>query len=180
MKREAKPMTAGEALATTAAMCSRGEQCESDLRALMKRRGVGDADADAVIVQLREQGFIDDERYVRAFVHDRMAYNGWGVRKVKQQLRLKHFDSELIDRVLDEAVDRQNYRMALADLLRRRYRETAGREPRRRREAAIRTAMSRGYEPDIVFELANELFDGSEDDYDACDDEFVDDNTAMD
>lgn len=178
MKREAKPMTADEALATYSALCSRSEQCEADLRAAMRRRGVDGGDADTVIARLREQGFIDDARYVLAFVHDKIAYNGWGTRKVRQQLRLKHFDDSLIDDAVADVLDDQSYRLTLASLMLRRYRETAGREPLRRREAAIRTALSRGYEPDMVFELADELFDDIEGEDDGYGDSG--DDTAMD
>lgn len=180
MKRVGKPMTADEALTAMAALCSRGEQCEADLRKAMRRHGLNDADADTVIARLRQERFIDDERYVRAFVHDRIAYNGWGVRKVRQQLRLKHFDTAFVDDIINDALDRQAYRLSLTALLQRRWRETDGRDTRRRREAVIRTAMSRGYEPGLIFELVNELFGNTGDDSEDCDYEFAGDDTAMD
>ena len=69
-------MTPENALHRTAALCSRSEQCEADLRLKLTAWGIGCDDADAIIARLKTGNFLCDNRYAHAFVRDKFRFGG--------------------------------------------------------------------------------------------------------
>ena len=93
-------------------MCARCEQCASDLREKLWRWGVrGDA-ADKIIEKLELEGFLNEERYARAYARDKVRFCGWGKRKVAAMLASKRIRSAAIRDALD-AVEPAFYAEAL-------------------------------------------------------------------
>ena len=72
-----------------AALCARGEHCQHDMLEKMRQWGVDEQEQASVMQRLVKERYVDDERYTRAFVHDKMTYNQWGRRKIEQALWLK-------------------------------------------------------------------------------------------
>ena len=89
MKRD---VTKDEALRRAAAYCSRSEHCTGEVRAKLMQWGLAAGDADSVVADLAAQGFVDDRRYARAFVHDKSRLTGWGRTKIAFHLRAKMID----------------------------------------------------------------------------------------
>ncbi len=165
----ARKITVDQALSRLAARCSTSECCEHDLRVSMSRWGMADDEADVVVSRLRGDGFIDDERYVGAFVNDKVRLDGWGRIKISHALRLKGFADNVIDNAL-ATIDNADYERTLRVLLAHRAREVHGREPRLKRAALLRAGASRGYEVSLVSRFVNELLNdnGDCDDVDCC------------
>ena len=103
-----KEMTAQEAYLQLAALCAQAEHCEQEMRDKMKRWEIDESVQNQVIGRLTKERYIDNERYARAFVKDKIRYNKWGRRKVQQALWLKRIDEEIQQRVLDE-IDEQEH-----------------------------------------------------------------------
>lgn len=132
-----------------AALCAGSEQAPADIRDKLAKWGLTAVEARQVLDQLISQGFIDEARYARAFVNDRFNFNGWGRVKIAHQLRLKGISGELIGEAVN-AIDEENYRQRLIELLRAKWRTVKGREPRAAWAAMMRFAASRGFEADIA------------------------------
>lgn len=151
-----KPMPASKALLQLSALCAASEQCEADLRTKMRRWMVSEPDADSVISQLRDQHFISDERYARAFVHDKFAFNGWGPRKIAFQLAQKGIGKATIQAVLAET-PAEAWAQKLEELLRAKAREVANRPPQLARAALLRFAASRGFDADVTYRTLDQI-----------------------
>ena len=72
------------------------------MRDKMRRWGLDEAAQDKVVERLTKERYIDEERYARAFVKDKIRYNKWGRRKVEQALWMKHISDDIQQQVLDE------------------------------------------------------------------------------
>lgn len=149
-------MTPENALHRTAALCSRSEQCEADLRLKLTAWGIGCDDADAIIARLKTGNFLCDNRYAHAFVRDKFRFGGWGRIKIAYALRMKHIAADVIDEALCEIAE-EDYHSTLLYALRAKLRSVAGREPVHRRAALFRFAASRGFEPDVISQAINEI-----------------------
>ena len=66
--------------------CSGAEHCCTEVRAMLERRNVESADIDRVINHLVKEGYIDEARYARALVHDKVRFAKWGRKKIAQAL----------------------------------------------------------------------------------------------
>lgn len=139
-----------------AALCSRSEQAPSDIREKLLKWGLNPEEANRVLEQLVSQGFIDEQRYARAFVNDRFAFNGWGRVKIAHQLRLKGIPNEIISEAIN-LIDEEKYRERLIELLRVKWRAVSDREPRAAWAAMMRFAASRGFEPGIAGECVKQV-----------------------
>lgn len=148
-----------KALSRVAALCSRSEQCESDIRDRLTRWEVDAHEADAIIKRLRQEHYIDDERYARAFVHDKFLYNGWGPVKLTAMLRQKQLPHEAITQALEQ-FSTDDYHNTLQRLLAGKLRDVASREPRLARAALLRFAAGRGFPAQMCYDAVNDLLDG--------------------
>ena len=93
MKQE---MTEQEAYLQLAALCARAEHCQQEMRDKMRRWGLDEQVQERVVARLVKERFVDDERYARAFVKDKVHYNKWGRRKVQQGLWMKRMNQKLV------------------------------------------------------------------------------------
>jgi len=151
MNSPRQPLTEQQALNRAAALCARSEQSPGDIHDKLTKWGLTAQEAARVMAQLYSQGFINEERYARAFVRDRFAFNGWGKIKIAHQLRLKGIPAQVIDEALT-AIDDTAYRSKLTQLLLAKWRTVQGREPRAAWAAMMRFAASRGFEAAIASE----------------------------
>jgi regulatory protein len=151
-----KPLTKPQAMNRVAALCARSEQAPGDIRDKLTKWGLSRADADEILQQLTEQGFIDEERYAKAFVNDRFTFNGWGRIKIAHQLRQKGIKTEIIEEAIT-AIDDDRYRERLTELLRAKWRSVKDREPRAAWAAMMRFAASRGFETAISSECVRQV-----------------------
>lgn len=163
-----KPLTEQQALMKLSALCSQAEHCSGEMTDKMTRWGI-DADAqERILKRLREEKFVDDERYCRFFVRDKLRYNGWGRRKIEQALWAKHIDKEIYGSVLD-AVPADDYTAILLPLLRQKSKTVSGQNAYERKAKLVRFAMGRGFTFDVINSCMEQLGLSDGDTYDVED-----------
>jgi regulatory protein len=144
-----KEMTEQEAYLQLAALCAQAEHCQQEMRDRLKRWGV-DADAqNRIVARLVKERYIDDERYARAFVKDKIRYNKWGRRKVQQGLWQKHIDTEIQERVLND-IDDGEYLAVLKPLLKQKTKSIRAENDYERNQKLVRFALGRGFTFDLI------------------------------
>lgn len=134
---------------TLAALCAQAEHCQWEMLEKMRRWELPEAEQARVMQQLVSERYVDDERYARAFVKDKVRYNKWGRRKVEQALWQKHIDEDIRQRVLDE-VDADEYLSVLRPLLQQKRRSTKAASDYEMNQKLVRFALSRGFTFDII------------------------------
>ena len=149
-----KEMTEQEAYLQLAALCAQAEHCQQEMRDKMRRWGLNDTMQDRIIARLIKEHYIDDERYARAFVKDKIRYNKWGRRKVQQALWLKHIDSDIQQRVLDE-IDEKEYLDVLRPLLKQKRKSVKAESDYELNQKLVRFALGRGFSFDIIRQCLN-------------------------
>ena len=141
--------TENDAYLTLAALCAQAEHCQHEMLEKMRRWELS-AEAQArVMERLVKERYVDDERYARAFVKDKVRYNKWGRRKVEQALWQKHIDEDIRQRALDE-VDDEEYLTVLRPLLQQKRKSTKAQSDYELNQKLVRFALSRGFTFDII------------------------------
>jgi regulatory protein len=115
----------------------------------MRQWGVEPEAQARVMERLVRERYVDDERFCRAFVRDKIEYNHWGRRKVEQALWLKHIDEDTARRTLDE-VDPQTYIDILRPMLKQKQRSVTGKSDYERYMKLLKWAVGRGFTTDII------------------------------
>ena len=146
-------MDKNQALSKAMAYCARQEHAEGEVRGKLRSWGLTENDTDQIISKLIQEKCLDNERYARAFVRDKLTLNGWGRIKIRYMLHGKGVESRIIDKALDE-IDEEHYLGILKDLLEKKARTLKNEEnPLIVRQKLINFAMGRGFEPDRVVPL---------------------------
>lgn len=105
--------------------CAAEERCESGVREKLVAWGVSMEDVDGIVATLRQEGFVDDVRYARAYCDSKVLRQRWGRQKVVYQLRLKRLSREAIEEGLS-AVDKDEYMKMLEETAIRKLEELSG------------------------------------------------------
>ena len=142
-------MTEQEAYLQLAALCAQAEHCQQEMRDKMRRWELDETVQNRVINRLVKERYIDDERYARAFVKDKIRYNKWGRRKVQQALWQKHIDTDIQQRVLDE-IDEKEYLDVLRPLLKQKRKSIKAESDYELNQKLVRFALGRGFGFDII------------------------------
>ena len=149
-----KEMNEQEAYLQLAALCAQAEHCEQEMRDKMKRWELDETVQNRVIDRLTEERYIDNERYARAFVKDKIRYNKWGRRKVQQALWMKRIDTDIQQQVLDE-IDEKEYLDVLRPLLKQKRKSIKAENDYELNQKLVRFALSRGFTFDIIRQCLN-------------------------
>ena len=149
-----------DAYLTLAALCAQAEHCQWEMLEKMRRWELPEEEQARVMQRLVSERYVDDERYARAFVKDKVRYNKWGRRKVEQALWLKHIDDDIRQRVLDE-VDDSEYLAVLKPLLQQKRRSTKAANDYELNQKLVRFAVSRGF----TFDIIRQCLDINEEDF---------------
>ena len=144
-----KEMTEQEAYLQLAALCAQAEHCQQEMRDKMKRWEIDETVQNRIIARLVKERYIDDERYARAFVKDKIRYNKWGRRKVQQALWQKRIDDDIQRRVLDE-IEEKEYLDVLRPLLKQKRKTIKAQSDYELNHKLMRFALSRGFTFDII------------------------------
>ena len=153
-------MTEQEAYLQLAALCAQAEHCQQEMRDKMRRWGLDETVQNRIIDRLIKERYVDDERYARAFVKDKIRYNKWGRRKVQQALWMKRIDADIQQRVLDE-IDEKEYLDVLRPLLKQKRKSIKAESDYELNQKLLRFALSRGFGFDII----RQCLDVGEEDY---------------
>ena len=141
--------TEQDAYQTLAALCAQGEHCQWEMLEKMRRWELDEAAQARVMQRLVKERYVDDERYARAFVKDKVRYNKWGRRKVEQALWQKHISEDIRQRVLDEVED-EEYLAVLRPLLKQKRRSIKAQSDYEMNQKLMRFALGRGFTFDLI------------------------------
>ena len=149
-----KELTPGEALNKAAAYCTLCERCVSEVTAKLTAWGVPHCGQQKIIERLQQEGFIDEARYCRAFVNDKVRFNRWGRIKIRAALGEKRLPRELVNEAI-ENIDEEQYMAALAEVIASKRKELKGKDDYAAQQKILRYAASRGFEPSLIIKAIN-------------------------
>ena len=121
--------------------CAWQERCENDVRRKLTSFRLSDSQEEAIVAHLRENQFLDEERYVEMFVRGKV-HAGWGKQKIVAALRAKHIPAELVSRCC-AAIPEEDYDEKLRGAIekwRRTHPDEAPNSPK-----LVRHLLTKGY-----------------------------------
>ena len=133
------------------AYCASAEHCSYEVSNKLQQWGANTEAIASIIAHLKSQRYIDDERYCRAFAHDKLLYQGWGRLKIQAALYAKHIATSYINQALD-TIDPTEYLNTLKRIIATKKRAIKSNDPMAR-EKLIRFCLQRGFTYDEILPL---------------------------
>ena len=151
-------LTYEQALQRAASLCSGSEHCISDIMDKLCRWGVPKQDCEKVIDVLIDGKYIDERRYARAYVNDKVRFSHWGRLKIRAMLRMHHISDTDINEALED-IDIQQYMEVLADVIAAKRRSINDDGSYVSRAKIIRFALQRGFEMHEIVKFVSDYED---------------------
>ena len=161
MLQKKKPITEQEALQKLSALCARAEHSSGEMLEKMRRWQLSEDARERVLYRLIDEKFVDDERFARLFVREKIRFDRWGRRKIEQALYQKGVASDISRRVLDE-VDDEAYVAELKKLIAAKRRSVQAESDYEMRAKLTKYALGRGFGYNVIRQCidgADELLD---------------------
>ena len=142
-------------------MCARAEHCTHELREKLWQWQIRGAEADEIIEALKKLRYVDDRRFVKAFINDKVRFARWGRRKILQALYLKRVDRDIVADEM-ENIDVEIYESNLVDLMGAKARSIDEPCTFEGRTKLFRFGISRGFEPELVARVIKARYVGEQ------------------
>lgn len=155
-KRE---ITADKALEKLQTLCSRAEKSSADAVRLMHRWGVEKQHIDGVVQKLKDDRYIDDRRFIEAYVRDKSKFSSWGARKIVDMLIMRGLDGELVREIVSKNVSNDDLKVKLETLLKKKYLEVIRKEDNQYKikNKLYSYAVSKGYSFDDISSVIDHI-----------------------
>lgn len=153
-----RELVANEAYQKMARLCSRSEQCSADIRRKIIAFELVDEIVDEIVEKLKEEKYLNDERFIKAYISDKFKFNKWGKIKMRYYLKMKGLPDDLIQNGLDE-IDEKKYKEVLIKTLKDKAKSVKKKNKFEKMGQVIRFAQNRGYEPEMIHRYLNQALD---------------------
>jgi len=135
--------------------CAYQERSQQEVRDKLYSWGLHRNDVEEIITNLISAGFLKEERFASAFAGGKFRVKQWGRTKIKMALQAKKVSEPLIKKALKE-IDESDYRRTLKKVIADREKKTREENPLKRKHSIARYAISRGFEPELVWQVIGE------------------------
>jgi len=152
-----------DALSYAASFCAASERCTQDVLDKIERFDLSNEEKKTLIDSLKRNGFLNEPRFIRAFINDKFRFNKWGRIKLRQTLRQKGINESAIDQELD-ILDESLYAETLMQLLKQKLSGLKTGRPFERKGKLYRFALGRGFEPAQITACLKRLNIGGDED----------------
>ena len=155
-KNPAKPLTPDQVLDKMAKYCAYQERCVKDVRDKLKTFEIPEEEKDKILAFLLDNRFVDDERFVKAFVRGKINQSGWGINKIRFHLVQKGIAKDIIDETLGQT-DEEGYRQRLIDILKTKSKTVKAETDFEKKRKLAAFAIQKGFEASLVWEILKDF-----------------------
>jgi regulatory protein len=156
MKKE-KDYTLEEALVKLSSYCAYQERAEMEVWEKMSEYTLSQISKECVIDLLKEEGFLNESRFVRAYAGGKFRTKKWGKLKIRKGLKQKKISDKLIEIALRQ-IDIDEYYTTLRELLEKKITTLSELlSPFEIKKKLFNYATSKGYEMSLVLEVSEEI-----------------------
>ncbi|MEN9918783.1 MAG: hypothetical protein RL662_1219 [Bacteroidota bacterium] len=141
--------TEAQALAKVAGYCSKAERAEFDVRKKLLTMEMDGEVIDRIISRLKSEKFLDDERYCRSFIKDKIRFNRWGEVKIRFELRKKKIGKATVNRCFAD-IETDDVEEQLCQLLLNKAKTVKAASDYEKQTKLFRFALGRGYTVDQI------------------------------
>lgn len=152
-----KKLTPAEAKGKIQRYCAYQERSHQEVRNKLFEYGLYSNDVDQLLSDLITDGFLNEERYAKAFVGGKFRMKKWGRIKIVNALEAHGLSQNCIKIGLKE-IDPGDYISTLDSLLEKKGNEIDEENIYAKRDKISKYAIQKGYEPELVWKSLKEIF----------------------
>ncbi|MBT1698569.1 RecX family transcriptional regulator [Fulvivirgaceae bacterium PWU4] len=136
--------------------CAYQERSHREVRNKLFEYGLSRSDVDELIVDLITDGFLNEERYAKAFAGGKFRMKKWGRLKIINALEAQGLSANCIQSGLRE-IDAEDYERTLTEFLEKKISAVDDDNIYSKRDRLSKAAILKGYEPELVWKILREI-----------------------
>ncbi|MEM6633342.1 MAG: regulatory protein RecX [Bacteroidota bacterium] len=99
------------------AYCAYQERCKHEVRQKLRDLEVQEEEISEWLTHLEQENFLDEDRFARTYARGKFVYKRWGKLRIRQELRRKQVNEQLIQSAIRTEITDEAYRNTLDKLL---------------------------------------------------------------
>lgn len=135
--------------------CAYQERTQQEVRNKLYSYGLAGDVVEDLLAELITEGFVNEERYTKAFCRGKFINNKWGRIKITLELRQKKISEYCIRTGLQE-IEEEDYLKLLKNLTDQKWKSLEGEDAYVRKHKTARYAIGKGFEPELVWQAIGE------------------------
>ncbi|MBX2965002.1 MAG: RecX family transcriptional regulator [Cyclobacteriaceae bacterium] len=139
--------------------CAYQERSHQEVKNKLYTFGLYSSEVNQLLSDLITEGFLNEERYAKAYAGGKFRMKKWGRLKIIRELEAKGLTTTCIKIGLRE-IDTADYANTLKQLIIKKAAETTAENLFEKRNKVARYGIQKGYEPELVWQEIKELLPG--------------------
>jgi regulatory protein len=152
-----KKVTPPEALAKLYRYCTYQERSHLEAKNKLFELGLTPNDVDELLTRLIMEGFLNEERFAKAFAGGKFRMKKWGRLRIVNELEARGLTKNCIKAGLKE-IEEDDYHKTLQRLLEKKSNEIDEEDQFVKRDKLSKYAIQKGFEPDLVWRIIKDQF----------------------
>ncbi len=145
-----------EALLLMYKFCAYRERSHREVRTKLISLGVYGDDLEDVMASLIAEGYLNEERFARAFARGKFRMKKWGRRKILSGLKQQDISEYAVRKAMAE-IDEEEYTATARELILKKINLSTKDNVFEQNQQVARQLIQKGYEPELVWQLIKEL-----------------------
>jgi regulatory protein len=151
-----KKYTPAQAFLKISGYCAYQERSHKEVRNKLFDYGLYGSEVEEMLTRLITEGFLNEERFAKAFAGGKFRMKKWGRNKIAHELEAHAVTGRCIQKGLDEIDDRE-YTKVLRTIIEKKWSQVADENAFRRKDKVARFAIGKGYESSLVWAILKEM-----------------------
>lgn len=151
-----KRLNLAEALAKIQHYCAYQERSHKEVKNKLYDYGLYQSEVEEIVSQLITDGFLNEQRFAKAFAGGKFRMKKWGRLKIKNELEFLGLTKNCIQRGLKE-IEASDYTKTLKALIQKKATEIKEENAFKKRDKVARFVIGKGYEPELVWEYVRDI-----------------------
>jgi len=156
VQKRSKNLNPAEARQKLYHYCAYQERSHQEVKGKLYELGMHSNDVEEIITHLITEGYLNEERFAKAFAGGKFRVKNWGRIKIIQGLEAKGLTKNCIKAGLKE-IDDSDYLKTLEYLIKRKSEQIEEENLFVKRDKLSKYVINKGFEPDLAWQLVKEI-----------------------
>lgn len=146
-----------QARSKAAKFCALKERAPQEVREKLKKWELSGAESEVVIHFLMEENYLDEQRFAKAFCHDKFEFNQWGRIKIRAMISKYHLPNHVVNNALAQ-INQDRYFEVLSHVCSLKW-DQLNKETNEyiKKQKAVKYLLQKGFESDQCWAAVNKM-----------------------
>lgn len=156
MQKPTKRLSPGAAKEKIYAYCAYQERSHQEVKNKLFEFGLYTSEVDEILSHLITEGYLNEERFAKAFAGGKFRIKNWGRIKIIHELEARGLTKNCIHSGIRE-IDEAAYQETLQQLLTKKLAQLPVENAFKKRDKLARFAIQKGYESELVWKFVKDI-----------------------